>query len=471
MNQDEIESLYRAIYSDARIDRSEATEIVDYFESIGSSVPKSKLVWIRASAFRIASEYLNDDIGHNTSIFRCINYVVHGFEQTLLDIREDECENEFDKDQAEDLFRQIYSDNVVDDEENTSLFEFFKQFIGCLDFDEIVSLRASAFRIASEFLSDNNMNLLRSINVIVHALELTLMEPKSFQPEEVESIGTDVSLNDAVQHLWYLDSNNRCRPNDDYILNVQEGKKPYQNYDGADEPLFTMIDQSVLRRKTYRLFTALLDNYVAETGNREQFTSNEKREVRNFLDAIMTTAPMRYCHEYCIAHGDGIPDDVEEFKTMLNHIWFKLYTREYGDGADSSGFEHVFVGEIKNGQVSGFHNWIRFYLEEKEGNVNYKGYIKPRSRSDAVTDDNDHVLTLQFEWNGVEKSVGTSLIGVSPEFEMALYTMCFLTGDKDNEVELETGTGDVFGLNVKCYKYAGDKIGTCYVEATEHYEE
>ena len=374
-------------------------------------------------------------------------------------------------DSADELFRQIYDDNVVDQDENTALFDFFKQYVGGIDSAQVISLRASAFRIASEFLSGDNVNLFRSLNFIVHALELNLMEPKVFDPEGVEPIGTDVSLSDAVQHLWHLDSSNRCHPNDDYILNVQDGKKPYQNYDGADEPLFTMVDQSVFQRKTYRLFIALLNNYVAETGNREIFTSIEKREIWSFLNALMLTAPMKYCHEYCIAHGEDVSEDTEEFKAKLYHLWFKMYTRENGEGADSSGFEHVFVGEIKNDKVSGFHNWIRFYLEEKEGNVNYKGYIKPRSRSDAETDEDDHVLTLQFEWNGVEKSVGTSLIGVSPEFEFALYTMCFLVGDKDNEVELSTESGDVFGLNVKCYRYAGGKVGTCYVEATEHYEE
>lgn len=30
-----------------------------------------------------------------------------------------------------------------------------------------------------------------------------------------------------------------------------------------------------------------------------------------------------------------------------------------------------FLGEIKKGKVSGFHNWIRFYLLEKQGVVDY----------------------------------------------------------------------------------------------------
>lgn len=42
---------------------------------------------------------------------------------------------------------------------------------------------------------------------------------------------------------------------------------------------------------------------------------------------------------------------------------------------DSSGFEHVFVGETKSGtEVIGFHNWIQFYLQEKHRHLDYKGY-------------------------------------------------------------------------------------------------
>lgn len=42
---------------------------------------------------------------------------------------------------------------------------------------------------------------------------------------------------------------------------------------------------------------------------------------------------------------------------------------------DSSGFEHVFVGEMKTGtEIIGFHNWIQFYLQEKTHHLDYKGY-------------------------------------------------------------------------------------------------
>lgn len=35
----------------------------------------------------------------------------------------------------------------------------------------------------------------------------------------------------------------------------------------------------------------------------------------------------------------------------------------------------LFVGEVKKGKVTGFHNWIRFYMQEKEGLVDYYSYI------------------------------------------------------------------------------------------------
>lgn len=35
-------------------------------------------------------------------------------------------------------------------------------------------------------------------------------------------------------------------------------------------------------------------------------------------------------------------------------------------------------------------------------------------------------LPAQFEWNGELKDISSSFVGVSPEFEMALYTLLFL---------------------------------------------
>jgi len=88
----------------------------------------------------------------------------------------------------------------------------------------------------------------------------------------------------------------------------------------------------------------------------------------------------------------------------------------------------------------------------------------------CLTDSDDHVLTVQFSWNGVMKKMGTMFLGVSPEFEMALYTLCFLMGNQENKVDLRTGEEN-FGLNIKCFTMARNKIGTSYPEVLNHYED
>ena len=288
----------------------------------------------------------------------------------------------------------------------------------------------------------------------------------------------DTTFEEAVQKLWDVDS--RLTPNRDYKIDVQTSKHPCNKADAADEPLFTYVKPAVFRnRPTFTSFVALLNNYSAYTGEEEDVTEEELQENRAFLNEVMKTAPMKYCHQYCIAKGvtykgKEISSSESEFKHILNSIWFELYSRSGGGrrNMDSSGFEHVFVGEVKNGNVSGFHNWIMFYLEEKRGNVDFRGYIKPKCRDSSTTATNDDpVLTLQFKWNGVEKFVGTSFIGVTPEFELALYTMAFLAQEGDeNVITLDAGC-EKFDLNVKCHKYdRNTKVGSCYVEALAHYE-
>ena len=41
-------------------------------------------------------------------------------------------------------------------------------------------------------------------------------------------------------------------------------------------------------------------------------------------------------------------------------------------------FEHVFVGESKNGEISGLHNWLQFHNLERSNELDYRGYIFPK---------------------------------------------------------------------------------------------
>lgn len=66
------------------------------------------------------------------------------------------------------------------------------------------------------------------------------------------------------------------------------------------------------------------------------------------------------------------------------------------------------------------------------------------------------LLTVQFEWNGVLKNLSSMFVGVSPEFELALYTLCFFAGGEENHIEVGP-----YPVNIKCY-HLGNKIGSAF---------
>ncbi|XP_030608086.1 poly(U)-specific endoribonuclease-C-like [Archocentrus centrarchus] len=272
----------------------------------------------------------------------------------------------------------------------------------------------------------------------------------------------DQELTKVLNQLWRQDKN-RLKPGTDYRISLQ-GKAGYvaqgSNYarDKAKAPLFTYVNEDKLKSiETYKYFISLLDNYEMSTGVSETVTSEELKENELFIDAILKTDVMKCAHQYLVKKGQS-PSDPAQFKRQLYNMWFRLYHRERSGGEDSCGFEHVFVGESKYGQeIIGLHNWVQFYLQEKHGHVDYKGY-KARDNKDTP-DEDDHVLNLQFSWKGLVKPVGGSFIGVSPEFEFALFTIIFLMStEKMTSVVVKV---DEYMLELVVCRH-GQSIGTSY---------
>ena len=130
------------------------------------------------------------------------------------------------------------------------------------------------------------------------------------------------------------------------------------------------------------------------TGTAETFGPQEEREISDFLDAIIATQPMEYVHKvgvarftfgqqmkalsysedfFDICHDQSrsacmvdarptfsmvlqwlssrnlMAPGQQQWKAALHQMWFALYRREVQN--DSSGFEHVFLGESDEGQV------------------------------------------------------------------------------------------------------------------------
>lgn len=119
---------------------------------------------------------------------------------------------------------------------------------------------------------------------------------------------------------------------------------------------------------------ALFNNYELDTLVNEYVTPNEKKEENDFLDAVLSTTVMRHAMHFLQQKGVADPDSAKH-RELLKTMWFNTYSRGKGK-IGSSGFEHVFLTELKNNTLQGMHNWIYFHDEEKEGRIDYKGYMK-----------------------------------------------------------------------------------------------
>ncbi|KAF7697420.1 uridylate-specific endoribonuclease B isoform X2 [Silurus meridionalis] len=269
----------------------------------------------------------------------------------------------------------------------------------------------------------------------------------------------DPDLTAVVKELWDSDIN-RLRPGTDYRISLQNKAVHQSNSsdekDAAGAPLFTFVDETIFKKDTFLAFISLLDNYESDTGVPEVVTPEEEAENHRFLDAVMKTPVMKIVHKYLIEKSLS-PLDTSAFKQQLHHIWFELYARRGSSRPDSSGFEHVFVGETRGGRtVIGFHNWIQLYLQEKLGHIDYKGYSV--KASSPAPDEKKHLVALQFCWKNGIKPKGSIFMGVSPEFEFALYTLCFITSPN----ERVRVSFSLYDIEIVCHHYNQKHIGTTY---------
>ena len=86
-------------------------------------------------------------------------------------------------------------------------------------------------------------------------------------------------------------------------------------------------------------------------------------------------------------------------------MWFALYPRSHRVRG-SCAFEHVFLGEVKRGQVKGFHNWLFFLLEERKGDLDYYGFNKAFSFGrNSTGEKRGAIIKTVFEWENAIKPV------------------------------------------------------------------
>ncbi|XP_067666075.1 uridylate-specific endoribonuclease B-like [Haliotis asinina] len=241
---------------------------------------------------------------------------------------------------------------------------------------------------------------------------------------------TQQELNTFAQSIWDNDVN-RIDPSL-YTLSYQEQRFPPEFTDGSPDrfiqPVDTQLDGILSSaNSTYATFIKLLDNYEVNVAHDEHRPLHEIREEENFWDTIVQTQVMQLTFKFLVNNG-FIKSDLHAFRTVINEMWFELYPKRQATANSDSGFEHIMIGEKTvhhqhdqqntTATIGGFGNWVQFYQEEKAGNLNYYGYVKYTQ--------NPNVVDVVFNWKDALAKGKTFFVGSSPEFDLALYTVCGL---------------------------------------------
>lgn len=173
----------------------------------------------------------------------------------------------------------------------------------------------------------------------------------------------------------------------------------------------------------------LIGDYNPIMGKHEVLSSHTLRKETQLLEAVSQTEIVRDTFQTLLKSGFLKPLGItsfKDFKTFMRTFWFARFggkkVDHFARRFDRSGFEHVFAGEVSadGQQLKGLHSWIQVIRLEQKGLFDYYGcnyHFSDISRLNLVN--------IKFgRRKGVKAT--TIFIGTPLEFEMMLYTSCFL---------------------------------------------
>lgn len=135
------------------------------------------------------------------------------------------------------------------------------------------------------------------------------------------------------------------------------------------------MDQDLLSLPTYDCLISLFGSYKLDSRKQDSTTNGRREKIEKFLSEVLKTNVMKLLQTYLKHYGYEPASSDEQFKKALLNLWFDGYSRYKNISESSSGFEHVFIGEVKKGKVSGLHSWIRMYWLESRNEFEYTGLI------------------------------------------------------------------------------------------------
>nr|XP_018912378.1 PREDICTED: poly(U)-specific endoribonuclease homolog [Bemisia tabaci] len=261
----------------------------------------------------------------------------------------------------------------------------------------------------------------------------------------------DRDIQDFSEKLLSKDVNNAAK----YVTINFQSKKRQNVEDSAPRPLLS-VNKKAYDLPSISKLVKIYDNYVPDVAIPETETKEELDEEHAFIDEVSKTPVMQEMKAW-LQQNSLLPKNMDNaaFNKWLFDFWFTMYSRGRRI-VGSSAFEHVFLGEIKNKEVSGFHSWIFFADQENKTTADYLGWKKYQNLQDKGT-----VMKLSYKWSGIPKFTGSMFVGTSPELEMALYTTCFLTRP-NTQCKLQLN-GTPVTLQTYSFSYRGKNyIGSAY---------
>ncbi|GAB1867992.1 Endoribonuclease [Camponotus japonicus] len=250
-----------------------------------------------------------------------------------------------------------------------------------------------------------------------------------------------------TENLFTIDKNNAYQ----YItVNLQGETKEDGTTDDASLPLLD-VKPEAYEIPTIKSTLALHDNYEMDVKTKETVTPEERKEESELLDNFLETDVFKAAMKFLV-EKEFIPNDEYEFRDTLRRIWFSQFQRVEGEPS-SSGFEAVFLAEKLDSYMIGPQSWIYYAKQEAQKKLDYRGYIK-----DVKLGDKGEAIKVRTAFNvpDTKHSVTTLLVGLSPELEMALYTVCFYVRPNDvcpillggKEVNLVSTRFNYFGKDI-----------------------
>ncbi|PIO72917.1 endoribonuclease XendoU, partial [Teladorsagia circumcincta] len=156
-------------------------------------------------------------------------------------------------------------------------------------------------------------------------------------------------------------------------LVLKWGKKADKKY---SDKLFVYVNETLFKRPVYSTLIEvyernLFDPQVCHADS--EMNGFRKAQLQLMFDTWTSTEVFKLAFDYLQNKDFKYATNMKTLKGYLWTLWFGTYSRCKGPYG-SSGWEHVFYGEWKGTKVDGHHSWVRYYLQQKAGQIDYHGY-------------------------------------------------------------------------------------------------